>query len=137
MKRFIIYFRQKVKNIIDYTHENSARVLAKKIQYNTEIDKTNDILKNLKNQILPAKIMIQDEIGQAALTPREMQYLLLMLEGKSMNKIAAELKISPRTVEASLENIKLKTCSTTKAQLLANFFKKQLNLPSIYYDRYA
>ena len=138
LKRFIIYFRLKAKDVIDDVHHNHAHLLARRIKFNvaTEDQKTN-ILENFRKQIPPRKLIIQDNMQKIRLTPRETQHLFLMLEGKSMRKIAKELGISQRTVESCLESIKLKMGYTTKSRLLADFFEQQLYQPSIYYDRHT
>lgn len=137
LKRFVIYFRLKAKDVIDEISHSQVHLLARRIDFNDKVtDHYLEDLNDFRRQILPLKLTVQDSGRQVKLSPKETQYLLLMLEGKSMNKIAEELGVSHRTVESSLENIKLKMGYTTKARLIADFFEQQLYQPSIHYGRY-
>ncbi len=53
----------------------------------------------------------------AHLTPRETEVLRLVVAGKSGREIAAELVLSPRTVERHVANIYRKTNTHGRAQL--------------------
>lgn len=52
------------------------------------------------------------------LTPRETECLFLLIRGKSAKEIARFLKISPRTVEVYIENIKLKMNISSRSQIV-------------------
>lgn len=137
LKRFIVYFRLKAKNIINDLHYNCPRLLTRKIEFNVEVEDQKAIaLEKFRTQISPRTLILEDDLKKIKFSPRETQCLFSMLEGKSMNKIAEELGVSQRTVESYLENMKLKTGCITKSKLLADFFKQHLYQPSIYYDRY-
>ena len=52
------------------------------------------------------------------LTQRETECLFLLIRGKSAKEIARFLKISPRTVEVYIENIKLKMKISSRSQIV-------------------
>jgi DNA-binding CsgD family transcriptional regulator len=57
--------------------------------------------------------------GGTTLTPREMDVLLLLVQGKSNREIAQELVLSPRTVERHLENLYRKTTTRNRTEAAA------------------
>lgn len=63
---------------------------------------------------------------RAALTPREIEVLRLLVAGKSGRDIAAELVLSPRTVERHVANIYRKTQTHGRAQLAAYAVRRKL-----------
>ena len=52
------------------------------------------------------------------LTPRELQIVLLLAEGRTTREAAAALFLSPKTVEYHLRNVYLKLDVATRAELL-------------------
>jgi DNA-binding NarL/FixJ family response regulator len=60
------------------------------------------------------------------LTPRELEILQLLIEGKTNKAIAGEVRISPRTVEFHLDNIYAKT--GTRTRLMAGLWAIQQGL---------
>ncbi|HAT2049016.1 TPA: helix-turn-helix transcriptional regulator [Legionella pneumophila] len=58
------------------------------------------------------------------LTPREYNTLLLLSEGHTDKQTAKKLGISPRTVEAHINNSKQKLGVKTRAELIAQFSRK-------------
>jgi len=59
--------------------------------------------------------------GQEPLTPRELEVLTLLCQGRSNNEIAAELTIAPRTTKVHVQNIlgKLGAANRTEAVSMA------------------
>ncbi len=51
-------------------------------------------------------------------TKREAECMLLTLKGKTIKSIAASLKLSPRTVEFYIKNMKIKLSCHTKYELI-------------------
>ncbi|STY29498.1 transcriptional regulator LuxR [Legionella wadsworthii] len=64
------------------------------------------------------KILPGAQLDNIYLSKRELECLKLALRGKSSKQTAAELKISSRTVEEYLNNIKLKLGVFSKAELI-------------------
>ncbi|HAT4486864.1 TPA: LuxR C-terminal-related transcriptional regulator [Legionella pneumophila] len=56
-----------------------------------------------------------------ALTPREYEVLSVLSDGYTDKQIAKKLSISPRTVEAHINNSKQKLSVKTRAELIAQF----------------
>lgn len=54
-----------------------------------------------------------------SLTEREVEVLMLVVEGYSSKEIAIQLSIAPRTVECHIEHIRCKTNSRNRAQMAA------------------
>jgi len=79
---------------------------------------------NLKNKIpkLPKakakKYSLGDKFPELYLSQREAECMLQMLRGKSMEGIAKYIKLSPRTVEYYIKNIKKKLGCRTKFELI-------------------
>lgn len=71
------------------------------------------LLNNTSPSILPGA-----QFDNIYLSKREMECLRFTVRGKSAKQIAAELKISSRTVEEYLNNIKLKLGVFSKAELI-------------------
>lgn len=55
------------------------------------------------------------------LTPREIEVLQLVSEGRSAKQIALQLIISPSTVERHVENVRLKTGARNRAHMTSIF----------------
>jgi DNA-binding CsgD family transcriptional regulator len=73
----------------------------------------------LMDQQFAAKQTIDDlRINNVCLTRRELQCLKLTVKGYTAKRIAKELAISHRTVEEYLNNIRVKTGASSKAELI-------------------
>lgn len=64
-------------------------------------------------------------LGQANLTPREIEVLKLVASGKADKEIATILRISVRTVRYHISNIFRKVKVSTRAQLIVIALKIQ------------
>lgn len=53
------------------------------------------------------------------LTPREIDVLKLVVEGRSAKQVARRLDIAPCTVEHHIENVRLKTQTRNRAHMVA------------------
>jgi len=62
----------------------------------------------------------------AAVTPRELEVLTLLAEGKDQNQIALELGISPKTVATHIQHLLAKFGAHSRAQLVAHAYKHGL-----------
>lgn len=100
-------------------------------------DEKSAIIANIRQETLPRKAFIKTLYSKKiSLTEREVSYLIMLLDGKSMLSIAEELAVSQRSVESCFEIIKSKTGYNTKSELLTAFLESQIYQPSVYYDRY-
>jgi len=59
-----------------------------------------------------------DKYGGAYFTRREAECMMLLLKGKTINSVASILKLSPRTVEYYIKNMKSKIGCRTKFELV-------------------
>ncbi|WP_193314933.1 helix-turn-helix transcriptional regulator, partial [Georgenia thermotolerans] len=59
----------------------------------------------------------RDEPADAALTPQELQVVGLVRQGLSNREVAAQLFLSPRTIDFHLRNVFAKTGVTSRTQL--------------------
>lgn len=138
IKRFIIFFRLNAKDTIEYANQHLYQ-LNNKLELYTQCNEAEkrDLIDNIRKKIQPRKAFIKTlYTKKISLTEREVSYLIMLLDGKSMLSIAEELGISQRSVESCFETIKSKTGYSTKAELLTAFFESQIYQPSVYYDRY-
>lgn len=93
-------------------HDNAN--IAQQIEYNAK-----------KNYYLGSKY--QD----IYFTQRETECMIMLIKGKTINKIAKELQLSPRTIEFYLKNMKNKIGCRTKFELIEQILESDflLNLP--------
>ena len=69
--------------------------------------------------------------GQAYFTKRESECMVLLLKGKTIDNVATEFNLSPRTIEFYVNNMKSKVGCRTKSELIglvyASEFIKNIN----------
>lgn len=122
-----------LKSFVRYFNENGATLL-KSIQSNQlSIEKyygeefykepsfmpsQNDRLKKIE---FLKQIGVLDPVDNIDLSPREIECVRMMLLGYSASEIGTLLKLSKRTVEFYLENIKLKANCFSKLELFEKF----------------
>lgn len=85
---------------------------------------TNKALLNNLRQKIPSSIKLQQE--DAALTEKEITVLRLMCEEKSTREIAEAVELSPRTIEAIRDKLKMKTGAKSTAGLIMFAVKNKL-----------
>lgn len=103
----------KLKEIGKKTYLLSDR--EKNISYNT----SNNTPKNNYNISRPlAAYGLGNKHGNVYLTRREAECMVLLLKGKTINSVATILKLSPRTVEYYIKNMKSKLGCKTKFELV-------------------
>jgi len=126
MENFIHYFEIKADSLIHGARHSGMIFIP---QHNPDNISFSDIKPNDDYQILSALDYIRTEAFTekfAILTQREISCLQLLAKGYSMKRIAQELKVSPRTVETHLYNIKSKYNFHNKDQLV-DLWHSQLN----------
>ena len=85
---------------------------------------TNQALLNNLRQKIPSSIALHHE--DALLSQKEISVLRLMCEEKSTQEIAIALDLSPRTIEAIREKLKIKTGTKSTAGLVMFAVKNKL-----------
>ncbi len=111
MEEFVGYFEKKANDLITFSPSNDLINLPNYDQRIIVRESTCDQIFNLSAQSL-----FQD--NQMPITLREKECLSLVAQGYTMKNAARKLKISPRTVEQHLRNIKDKYGLNTKNQLV-------------------
>lgn len=138
-ERFSLFFKERFFDIIseeDLKRESSPTISPKVFEVNESL-----ILKNqqeIKNFILETpidKFLLNIDDKDVSLSSQEFKCLALLSQGKTAKEIGRELKLSPRTVESYIENIKRKTKPRSRGHLVdvfkMNFFKDK-NLLNMY-----
>lgn len=139
LKRFVVYFRIKAKNIINNMFLYHSMPLMVPLRLSTEIEEHHmkQNLEKFYQLITPNKSFFKDKNKKTVgLTTKETRCLMLLLQGKSMNSIAKDLNVTQKAIEFCIHKIKIKTGYTSKAELLTNFFDNHTSKPSVFYDRY-
>jgi DNA-binding CsgD family transcriptional regulator len=57
------------------------------------------------------------------ITPREMEIINFVASGESAKQIGLRLNIAPSTVERHIENVRLKTATKNRPELIAHLFR--------------
>ena len=126
--KFINYFLVQAAKIISISEENRFFVPMERQQF------LSDDGSGLQKGSFSHQFMQKLELRQATinikeklllLSPRETQILALTLRGKSAKEAARELKLSPRSIETYLENIKRKAGISSRGILFANALQSE------------
>ena len=76
-----------------------------------------------KAQISKQRFALGPPLEDHYLTHREAQCMLLFIRGKTVDKVAKCLALSPRTVEYYLNNMKVKLKCRTKSELIGRIME--------------
>ncbi len=128
LKRFIVYYRLKAAYIIDDMNYDHMIKLSRGVNFNN-IQNSNLLseIESFRQKMLPEKLIVkQNGKCEITLASKETKYLSLMLEGKSVRRIAEELGVSPKTVESVLQKTKWKTQCNTKIDLLSFLLRSSI-----------
>jgi len=108
LNQSIFYFKDKGKEIIAQAEKSGLIYLPSTKK--TISDNDNIIIdkESILKKILPSRYYINNQYKNEYLTRSEYQCLKLIAKLKSAKEIANELKLSPRTVEVYINNIKEK-----------------------------
>jgi DNA-binding CsgD family transcriptional regulator len=131
LEKFAYYFNEKARALIS----KSDRILLPPSAVNLEVSTINTIEKCYEKKHLKINKFLQEInftrhqcINFAklyGLSKREIDCLLLVIEGKIAKQISYILGLKLRTVESYLENIKLKTNCRTKMDLIIKVFTER------------
>ena len=78
----------------------------------TKIEKTNNYHQK------QASFLLEDKFHKIELTKRQFECLFFLIRGKTSKEIAKALKLSPRTIDFYLEQMKYKLNCSTRSQLI-------------------
>lgn len=137
LKRFIIFFRLNYKKEIELAARNLLDLKETiKLYYGFHQKETKNMANLIQANIPSVKpYLFTANANQIHLTDKEKYYLSGLSEGKNVRIIAKELHMSPRSIESSLEMLKVKTGYRTKSELLKAFIESQYQT-RFHYDRY-
>lgn len=121
LEQFIQYFQDKASVLIKQSLKKPIAIIdTQSFQQISEFEFTSELINVFNGDKLNLKI----NGGFINLTKRESQCLSFLLKGLSAKQIARELDISYRTVEIHCDNIRKKTGSSTRMELLSNIENK-------------
>jgi len=113
------YFAQRASRLMRENHDQGAnlrRLKGKNYEARTQVQNT---LECERYEKFLSDIGMNEELRLArSLTKRERECVAHLLDGLSMKEIGVNMKISPRTVEYYLDNIKRKFGCLYKSQLI-------------------
>ena len=97
--------------------------LAKEVQTNKLLRETRQVTPNTRHthyKRLPGLWVkfYSTQLGPLYFTGREVQCTKQLLKGRSIQEIAKRMRLSPRTIEYYLKNVREKTCCNSKLELL-------------------
>ncbi len=124
LKSFTRFFNESGKKIIDCQDTSKLAIYTNMQQTNIFDFEDPYDMKEINKFIastIPQKYPILSPYGEVFLSPREKQCLNLMSFGKTAKEAALELNISSKTVELYMKNIKQKTQTHNKADLIKMF----------------
>lgn len=116
MEHLFMYWEKVLQEVVnkntstkEYRVTNVARLYGDNAR--AFLKKTSD-QKNKKNYDLGPKY------NGAYFTKREAECMIMLIKGKTINKVAVALSLSPRTIEFYLKNMKAKIGCRTKFELI-------------------
>ena len=124
-ENFIHYFNDKGESLIKQCREN---VITYNLDHLSSSVKNSDSDKNAQfDHPIPKRYLIKAGEKCEYLTRREYQVLECISHLPNAKVAAQSLKISPRTIETHLNNIKRKIGVHSQSQLSAIYFKNKIN----------
>jgi DNA-binding CsgD family transcriptional regulator len=116
---FGYYFKEKAMHIIKNAAK-SSNLIPINIASHVDTHQTN-ILKNYLD-LHTKRYYINNHVfdNEEYLTKRELETLLLTIQGKNSREISKKLGISDATVRSYLESVRIKTNSSNKEELIIN-----------------
>jgi DNA-binding CsgD family transcriptional regulator len=96
-------------------------VINKKTNSKKVVFETKTCNKNAKSKKFK-KYFLGIEHPNVYFTNREAEVMVQLLQGKTLNAAAAILKLSPRTIEFYVKNMKTKLACRTKSELIGKIF---------------
>lgn len=117
LKKFINFFDQKFMRIINEYALSNLAIFQQGIDI-TPSNKNNLLSDLMKEKYSSSHYIFNHNFKKYILTKRESESLNFLAQGQTMKEIAKSMKISSRTVETMILNIKLKTNIKSKKELI-------------------
>ncbi len=128
LKVFIKSFKEKASKIIKRAEGDKilrpAENIYVPISYENALENSEDFLKAMSLK----KYTFQKGGATLSLTRRELECAVGLMKGKTAKEIAATLAISKRTIEKHIENIKWKTETSSKGDLMRLLWEFDVNI---------
>lgn len=115
LEHFISYFRSSIVGLMGNTEKKIIIPCSLGLGKDSKSDK-NDLRKKFINETAIKTFYLRHDGNDIKLTKRESECLALLSYGKQVKEVARLLKLSPRTVETYLNDVKWKTKCNTKSQ---------------------
>jgi DNA-binding CsgD family transcriptional regulator len=131
LESFMSYFKFQYNDLINQIDESDYGVYYKKLNVDLDEQSIQD-KQNFFEQIKIRSYILKADGKDIVLTKREAECLYLFSKKHTMKEIAAILKLSPRTVESYINNIRDKAMCSTKAELTEIYEKSPLNQPCLF-----
>lgn len=126
-ERFMIYFKDKAKKIIDEADKH--RIIIPKVAPRLElpINHYEKIRKDFLQDIQHSHYFVDNKDGGTFISQRELDVVYCLSRGRTAKEIGSELSLSPRTVESYLNSVKNKLGCFNKSQVIDIFLASKLN----------
>jgi len=119
--RFACYFKEQSISIRKKAENFDRRFLqCREIELDPSLDYYQQSCKNLNVALKVKKYFLSEDI---TISTKELDCAILLLQGKTSKEIAKSLNNSPRTIEAHLNNMKLKLGCHNKSALISKLLK--------------
>jgi PAS domain S-box-containing protein len=110
---------KKIEEELRIAKEKAEAALQAKEIAEAESREKSKLLKNVLEELQEERYYLSGEYQGIHLTQREAQCLVCLAHGYSIKQIGKKLELSPRTVEAYLNRVKVKLKCNTKTELIA------------------
>ena len=124
LRHFILYFKNKCADII--APKNDGRLITSDVKTTTIISEEEKSFRALYEQMKLNSFILDKGDETVRLTKREVEALIHFSSGKNILETAWLMKISSRTVQSHLNNIKNKFHCNTKSKIIDLFQKSDL-----------
>lgn len=125
--KFNTYFYDKITKIVNFKDKKNLAMQENQIPFfmeaNSKVETPNSALQSVdvesfSQKIGPSYYYISDEYSHIRLTKRELECLHYLSHGRTAKEIGKITKLSFRTIEDYINNLKLKTGVNTRSQLI-------------------
>jgi LuxR family quorum-sensing system transcriptional regulator SolR len=121
LKLYSNYFRDKTMGLFEQGANTPFYLDDFNLGFITDEKKHNCL------NILETKVKADHLVETYKLSPREIECMKMLSEGKSVKEIAKELNLSPNTIKFYIKNLKQKVNCTKVAEIIKVFYSQQCN----------
>jgi len=121
LKKFTTYFKEKFAK--ELNNDDSRKLIVTTLKIENSFLYEKEKVTNFFNELNINSYQLGDQLF---VTRRELECLFYLVQGKTMKEIARLMNISHRTIEFHLNNIKRKTNSYKKSQIINMFLENKV-----------